>query len=77
MDEVRRIQVPKAPKSTSVPPTEDELQQLQREYGGLYLTLYGELLHVATCSRPDITHTIHRLGAFQPSPSPMGFTALY
>ena len=63
--------------STSIPSTEDKLNSLQREYGGSYLTLYGKLLHIATCSRPDITHAIHCLGAFQQAPLPIGFTALY
>ena len=46
----------------AVPTTKDELNSLEIEFGGSYLTLYGKLLHVATISRPQICNALSRLG---------------
>ena len=58
------------------PASHSELKLLEKEYGGSFATLYGQLLHVATISRPDISYALMRLGRFQPGPCRLGFEGL-
>ena len=53
-----------------------DLKNLEIEFGGSYLTLFGKLLHVATISRPQISITMNRLGKFQAIPNRFAFTCL-
>ena len=60
----------------AIPTTKSELNSLEIEFGGSYLTLYGKLLHVATISRPQICNALSRLGKFQSCPNRFGFVCL-
>ena len=60
----------------ALPATTSELRALEIEFGGSYLTLYGQLLHVATISRPQIANAFNRLGKFQSLPNCFAFTYL-
>ena len=60
----------------AIPATPAELQLLEKEYGGSFATLYGQLLHVSTISRPDISYAMMRLGRFQSGPCKLGFEGL-
>ena len=62
--------------ANSIPATDDELRNLEIEFGGSYLTLYGKLLHVATVSRPQIANALSRLGKFQSCPNRFAFVSL-
>ena len=62
--------------NTSIPASKDELKLLETQYGGSYLKLYGQLLHVSTMSRPQISNALLRLGKFQSGPCKLGFDGL-
>ena len=62
--------------ATATPASQSELQLLEKEYGGSYLSLYGQLLHVSTISRPQITNAMLRLGKFQSGPCKLAFEGL-
>ena len=52
------------------------MKNLEIEFGGSYLTLYGKLLHVATISRSQIANALSRLGKFQSCPNRFAFVSL-
>jgi len=60
----------------AIPASPSELKLLEKEYKGSYATLYGQLLHVATVSRPQISYALLRLGKFQSGPCRTGFEGL-
>jgi len=60
----------------AIPASPTELRLLEKEYKGSYATLYGQLLHVATVSRPQISYALLRLGKFQSGPCRTGFEGL-
>ena len=60
----------------AIPASPSELALLEKEYKGSYSTLYGQLLHVATVSRPQISYALLRLGKFQSGPCKTGFDGL-
>ena len=60
----------------ALPTDKEDLQNLEIEFGGSYLTLYGKLLHVATISRPQTCNALSRLGKFQSCPNRFGFVCL-
>ena len=60
----------------AIPATPPELRLLETEYKGSYATLYGQLLHVATVSRPQISYALLSLGKFQSGPCRLGFDGL-
>jgi len=60
----------------AVPASPSELKLLEKEYKGSYATLYGQLLHVATVTRPQISYALLRLGKFQSGPCKTGFEGL-
>ena len=60
----------------AIPASPSELKLLEKEYKGSYATLYGQLLHVATVSRPQISYALLRLGKFQSGPCKTGFEGL-
>jgi len=62
--------------ATAIPATPFELKILEKEYGGSYLSLYGQLLHVSTISRPQITNAMQCFGKFQSGPCKIAFEGL-
>ena len=60
----------------AIPASPTELKLLEKEYKGSYATLYGQLLHVSTVSRPQISYALLRLGKFQSGPCREGFEGL-
>ena len=60
----------------AIPSTKEELALLEQQYGGSYLSLYGQLLHVSTLTRPQISNAMLRLGKFQSSPCKLAFDGL-
>ena len=60
----------------AIPASAKELKDLEVEFGGSYLTLYGKLLHIATVSRPQISNALSRLGKFQALPCRFAFVCL-
>ena len=60
----------------AVPASPSDLKLLEKEYKGSYATLYGQLLHVATVTRPQIFYALLRLGKFQSGPCKTGFEGL-
>ena len=60
----------------AIPASPTELKLLEKEYKGSYSTLYGQLLHVATVSRPQISYALLRLGKFQSGPCRTGFEGI-
>ena len=60
-----------------LPATKDELKNSEIEFGGSYLTLYGNILHVATISRPQIANALSRFGKFQSCPNRFALTGLH
>jgi len=60
----------------AIPASPTELKLLEKEYKGSYATLYGQLLHVSTVSRPQISYALLRLGKFQSGPCKEGFEGL-
>ena len=60
----------------SLPATKEELHELEIEFGGAYLTLYGKLLHIATITRPQIANALSRFGKFQSCPNRFAFQGL-
>ena len=62
--------------ANSIPVTDDELRNLEIEFGGSYLTLYGKLLHVATIGRTQIANALSHLGKFQSCPNRFAFVSL-
>ena len=65
-----------AERLDAIPATPAELKSLEKEYGSSFATLYGQLLHVATITRPDISYAMMRLGRFQSGPCKLGFEGL-
>lgn len=52
--------------SDAVPASSSELQLLEKEYGASYATLYGQLLHVATVTRPQISYALPNIPIMYP-----------
>ena len=60
----------------ATPPPTKELKDIEVEFGGSYLALYGKLLLIATVSRPQISNALSRLGKFQALPYRFAFVFL-
>ena len=63
-------------RANAIPATPSELSILEKEYGRSYLSLYGQLLHVSTMSRPQISNSMLRFGKFQSGPCRESFDGL-
>ena len=60
-----------------LPATGDELKALEERYGGTYSGILGELMHVETLSRFEISYAIRRLSAYTHAPNAAAFAGLY
>ena len=56
--------------------SDEDLVHLEQEYGASYAHTYGQLLHVAQSSRPDLSYPLCRLGYFQTVLCSLGFQSL-
>ena len=54
-----------------------ELKRLEKQFGSLYLSLYGDVQHVSVASQPDLSNVMNRLGFFQSAPSKLGFDSIH
>ena len=54
-----------------------ELKRLEKQFGGSYLSLYGEVQHVSVASQPDLSNAMNCLGVFQSEPSKLGFDSIH
>ena len=59
------------------PVTTRELKNLEIQFKGSFLSLYGEVQHVDSESRPDLSNPMNRLGVFQSAPSQLGFDSIH
>ena len=57
----------------NIPADVRELKQLERQFKGPFLSLYGEVQHIATASCLDFSNAMNRMGVFQAAPSQLGF----
>lgn len=63
-------------ESNIISASKQELKELEIEFGGTYLMLYGKLLHVATIARPQIFNALTSFGKFQAIPCMFAFNCL-
>ena len=59
----------------STPATPAELKVLEKKFGFKYGTVYGELIHISTWSRPDLANVMNRL-VFQAGPCRLVFESV-
>jgi hypothetical protein len=54
----------------------EELKQLEAEYGGTYPEIMGDIIHVESWSRPDLSYSLRCLRAYTHGPNQAAFTCL-
>ena len=59
------------------PATAQGLKALLKEYIISFTSVYGDISHIATASRPDLCNAMSHLGVFQAAPSTLSFSSLH
>jgi hypothetical protein len=59
-----------------LPATKEELKCLEEEYGGSFPEILGDIMHVECWSRPEMSYTLRRLGAYTHAPNKAAFAGL-